>query len=121
MKFCWEGATNCRVSLFPPSTTKKLKSERMPVIVNGETVDDSLVRQEAAMLRPQYEAAMQDKDPIEREMELWEWSRENVIERTLLRQEAWKDPDTVPERQVEEALAPLRERAGCEPGFDEAQ
>ncbi len=39
-----------------------------------------------------------------------EWSRENVIERTLLRQEAEGDTDLVPRDDVERALAELKDR-----------
>src|SRR3982074_1549742 len=60
----------------------------MGLLINGELVEDSVIRQEAAAIRPQYEEAMQGGDPIAAEMQLREWSRENVIERVLLRQEA---------------------------------
>ena len=56
--------------------------------VNGEAIDDAVVREEAANLRPKYYEVMTGGDPIELEMQLREWSRENVIERTLLQQEA---------------------------------
>lgn len=56
--------------------------------VNGEQVADSLLREEAATLRPKYYEVMGSGDPIALEMQLREWSRENVIERVLLKQEA---------------------------------
>jgi len=56
--------------------------------VNGEQIDDSLVREEAAALRPKYYEVMESGDPIALEIQLREWSRENVIERVLLKQEA---------------------------------
>ncbi len=56
--------------------------------VNGEPVPDSLLREEAAALRPKYYEVMPAGDPVELEMQLREWSRENVIERVLLAQEA---------------------------------
>jgi len=56
--------------------------------VNGEAVEDSLVREEAAALRPKYYEVMGSGDPVALEMQLREWSRENVIERVLLKQEA---------------------------------
>ena len=84
----------------------------MPLIINGERVEDSIIRDEANAMRPRYEEMMQDMDPIEREMQLKEWSRENVIERTLLKQEAWKDPEPIPEEQIDEAVAAIEEQAG---------
>ena len=66
--------------------------------MNGETVDDSLIREEANNLRPSYYQMMDGGDPIELEMQLREWSRENIIERVLLRQAA-------PDGDVEKLLA----------------
>ena len=60
----------------------------MGLLINGEYVDDALIRQEMASLRPHYEAMMADMEPVAREVQLKDWSRENVIERVLLRQEA---------------------------------
>jgi parvulin-like peptidyl-prolyl isomerase len=70
----------------------------MPLTVNGEVVDDALIREEANNLRPSYYEMMGGGDPISLEMQLKEWSRENVIERVLLRQAA-------PEGDVEKLLA----------------
>ena len=56
----------------------------MPWFVNGELVDDDAVREEARMMRPQYLESVGPMDPIEAEMQLREWARENVIERMLL-------------------------------------
>ena len=68
----------------------------MPWYVNGELVDDAQVRDEAQMMRPRYQETVTDMDPIEAEMQLREWARENVIERILLRQTALADPEPVP-------------------------
>jgi len=65
------------------------------LIVNGEEVEDALVREEAAAMRPKYYEALGDADPIALEMQLREWSRENVIERVLLKQEAARRSVTV--------------------------
>jgi peptidyl-prolyl cis-trans isomerase C len=72
----------------------------MPLVVNGETIDDSLIREEANALRPSYYEMMGDGDPISLEMQLRDWSKENVIERALLRQAA-------PEGNVEKLLDAL--------------
>ena len=98
----------------------------MGILVNGELVADEIVRQEAEMLRPRYEEMMQDMDPVAREVQLREWSRENVIERVVLRQEACKSGEAVPEELMAEELERLRPTGeGCEDGlsreeFDEA-
>src|SRR5438270_11563301 len=86
----------------------------MAFTVNGELVEDAVIRAESSALRPQYEAAVQGMDPIEAEMQLRDWSRENVIERVLLRQEAASDPDPIPLEAVEEKLRSIRAQAGNE-------
>ena len=64
----------------------------MPLIINGEIVDDQLVREEMRAMRPHLQEAMGGSDPLEIEMRLREWAKENVIERTLLRQAARQQP-----------------------------
>jgi parvulin-like peptidyl-prolyl isomerase len=76
----------------------------MAFTVNGELVEDSVIRAEASALRPRYEEVARNMDPIEAEMQLREWSRENVIERVLLRQEAASDPDPIPAEAIEQTL-----------------
>ena len=82
----------------------------MALLVNGERIDDSEIAREVERLRPQYEQVFADKDVQEREAQLLEWSRENVIERVLLRQEAKKDGWQVPTAEIESALARFREQ-----------
>jgi hypothetical protein len=84
----------------------------MPWYVNGEQVDDAQVRDEAQMMRPRYLETVTDMDPIEAEMQLREWARENVIERILLRQTALADPEPVPEEIVEQGIESARSDAG---------
>lgn len=96
----------------------------MPLEINGEYVDDALIRQEAASMRPRYEELMGDMDPIEREMQLREWARENVIERVLLRQAAMVDPTPIPTEEIDERLSAMFPLAGdpenCEAGATRA-
>jgi hypothetical protein len=80
----------------------------MAFTVNGELVEDSVIRAESNALRPQYEVVAQDMDPVEAEMQLRDWSRENVIERVLLRQEAASDPEPIPIEAIEETLRTIQ-------------
>ncbi|MFH1716476.1 MAG: peptidylprolyl isomerase [Planctomycetota bacterium] len=82
----------------------------MAFIVNGEKIEDSAIKQEVERLRPDYERVFTDQDPKERETQLLEWSRENVVERVLINQEAAKNGGKVPYEQVEAALARLKEQ-----------
>lgn len=96
----------------------------MGLLINGEYVDDAVIRQEAAAMRPRYEEMVEDLDPIAKEMQLREWSRENVIERTLLRQEAMKDATPLPQEEIDERLTAMFPPAGdlenCEAGTTRA-
>ena len=49
-----------------------------------------------------------------------EWAQENVVERMLLRQEACKNPEPVPDDVLEKAVAETVERFGGREKFDEA-
>jgi len=82
----------------------------MALIVNGQKIEDSAIREEVERLRPDYERVFSDQDPKEREAQLTDWSRENVIERVLINQEAKENGGKIPEAQVESALAKLKEQ-----------
>lgn len=84
----------------------------MAVRVNGEIIDDALIQLEIEGLRPHYDRHVPGGDPRAREEQLQDWARENLIERTLLRQEARKDPEPIPEEAVEETLRRLEEEFG---------
>jgi len=96
----------------------------MGLQINGEYVDDVIIRQEAASMRPRYEEMMQEMDPIGREMQLRDWARENVIERVLLRQAAMAAGDPVPPEEIDERLTAMFPPAGdledCEAGTTRA-
>ena len=82
----------------------------MALIVNGERIEDSAIRQEVERLRPDYERVFAEQSLEERETQLLDWSRENVIERVLINQEAKENGQMVPSAEVESALAGLKER-----------
>ena len=81
----------------------------MALIVNGERVEESVVQQEVERLRPRYEEVFTDMDAAERESQLRSWSRENVIERVLIKQEAKKNRSKIPETKIESVLARLKQ------------
>jgi parvulin-like peptidyl-prolyl isomerase len=82
----------------------------MALIVNGEKIEDSAIQQEVERLRPDYERVFTDQEAEEREAQLLDWSRENVIEKILINQEAEKNGDKIPPDQVQTALAKLKEQ-----------
>src|SRR5262249_3000924 len=68
--------------------------------VNGELVDDAAIRDEMRALRPRYEAMVHGLSREQMEAQLRDWSRENIIERVLLRQHALSDPDAAKEDEI---------------------
>jgi len=84
--------------------------------VNGEILDDNAVRDEARMMRPQYMASIGEMDPIEAEMQLREWARENVIERMLLKTAALADPEPIPPEVVDKGVEAVKTEAGGKVG-----
>ncbi len=82
----------------------------MAILVNGERIEDQEIQLEAQRLRPSYEQAFAERDPAEREAQLLDWSKENVIERVLLRQEAKKNGEVIPAADIEAAFTQLKER-----------
>ena len=82
----------------------------MALIVNGEKIEDSAIQQEVERLRPDYEKVFADQDAEEREAQLLDWSRENVIEKILINQEAEKNGDKIPPDHAQAALAKLKEQ-----------
>ncbi|MBN2313096.1 MAG: peptidylprolyl isomerase [Sedimentisphaerales bacterium] len=82
----------------------------MAIVVNGEKIEESAIKQEVERLRPDYERVFADQDPKERESQLLDWSKENVIERVLINQEAQTNGQAIPPDQIESALAKLKEQ-----------
>jgi len=80
----------------------------MAVIVNGEKIEDSTIKEEVERLRPQYEKAFQEMEAKEREAQLLEWSKENLIEKTLLQQEIKEKEPKVPKDRLESIIANLK-------------
>jgi parvulin-like peptidyl-prolyl isomerase len=82
----------------------------MAILVNGQRIEDREIQEEAARLRPSYEQVFSSLEPAARETQLLDWSKENVIERVLLRQEAKSSGPEVPPAEVDAAFARLKER-----------
>ena len=77
----------------------------MPLIVNGEVIDDAVIRNEEDELRPRLREAMPKEDPIVLESRTREWARENAIERVLLRQAAMSDGEPLEADVLDRAVA----------------
>lgn len=75
----------------------------MVLTVNGEKVEEKQIEQEVERLRGHYEKVFHDKPKEEREKQLYDWSRENVIEMTLLVQEAKRRNVPISDEEMKKA------------------
>ena len=80
----------------------------MAFLVNGERIEDSAIHKEAERLRPDYEKVFTDMNPEQREAQLLDWSKENLIEKTLLQQEVKNSEPKIPENRLEAIIANLK-------------
>lgn len=58
--------------------------------INGEKIPWPEIQVEMERLRPEYDARVRQAGKMEGDNQLAEWSEENVVERTLMKQEAVK-------------------------------
>jgi len=84
----------------------------MTLIVNGEKIEDWQVRQEVERLRPSYEKTFADMPDKERQAQLLDWSRENVIEKVLVNQQAQNQSAQIPKAEVETAFTEIKNNCG---------
>ena len=75
----------------------------MTLYVNDQEVKDELIQAEVQNLRPHYEKAFADTPQDQNEKQLLDWSRENVIERTLITQAAEREITDITDEHVEQA------------------
>ena len=86
----------------------------MTISVNGEFIDPADITAEIERMRPDYYQHMDVSDPEKAEAELLNWARENLIERTLLKQKALEFDAPLDEKIIEDEFAVIREEASEE-------
>lgn len=84
----------------------------MTLYVNGQAVEESAIVKEMEKLRPRYEQVFVDMPAEQREQQLREWSRENVIEGVLFRQAAHRDFPQHMSSHLDSAWKQYLERSG---------
>lgn len=88
----------------------------MTLYVNDEKIEDGTLEKEIERLRPHYEEVFAGQDGEEKEQRLVQWSRENLIERVVMKQEAMKlDADFSDE--VDKEYQTVMEQSGGEEKF----
>ena len=89
----------------------------MALYVNGVEIDGKEIEAEIERLRPEYERVFVDQPADEKKKQLADWSRENVIERELIKQAAAKDTVVLADGAVDNAYEALLEQAGGKAEF----
>jgi parvulin-like peptidyl-prolyl isomerase len=88
----------------------------MAFLVNGERIADETIREEERLIRPRLLEQMAGEDPFVLESRVKEWARENIIERTVLRQQALADPEPVPQQTIDEMFESVRSQSPSQSG-----
>ena len=98
----------------------------MGLTVNGEIVPDAALAAEADSLLARFQQLSEDQrrqygftDETMRR-KATEWARENVIERTLMRQAAFEDTEPIPDDVFEKAVENMYKRFGGKDKFQES-
>lgn len=71
------------------------------LIVNGEEIDEGMIREEIARMKPRYVSMFKHQTAEQQNGQLLEWAKENLIERTLLRQAAARYIRRIPAEKLE--------------------
>jgi hypothetical protein len=88
----------------------------MPILINGQRVDDAVVDAEFSNIKA-YHESLGNVSCCERDPEFRATARQNIIARVLLAQEAARAVEPTPEPDVEAALGKLKEDYGGEQWF----
>src|SRR3954449_137384 len=88
----------------------------MALIINGERIDDAVLDGEFSGIKSYFES-LGNVSCCERNDEFRGYARQNVIARVLLAQEAQRAHPPVPDAEIDEAIAKLKEEHGGEQRF----
>lgn len=88
----------------------------MAFYVNGRKIEEEDIQAEMDRLRVEYEKAAVDVEPEAQAKQLYEWSRENIVERILIEQAAEKEL-AIPDDEIEHAYRTLLDQNGGEERF----
>ena len=64
--------------------------DEINITINGESVPFDAIKQEVERMRPHYDKMVRERNQTSSDDQLFEWAKENIVEATLLKQEAAK-------------------------------
>jgi parvulin-like peptidyl-prolyl isomerase len=76
----------------------------MPLTINGEMIDDQVLRDERQRLRRQYAYVYESMQPSAAREWLDLLARQNIVSEVLIRQEAWNDTEPVPAEAIDREI-----------------
>ena len=88
----------------------------MPLVVNGQTIEDVVIDQEFSAIKAHYES-MGSISCCERDDEFRGYARDNIIFRALLTQEAQRSIPEPSDNDIDEAFSKLKKEHGGEEQF----
>ena len=88
----------------------------MPLLVNGQEIDDTIIDQEFSAIKAHYES-MGSMSCCERDEEFKEYARNNIIFRAILTQEAQKAIDEPSSKEIDKAFEELKKDNGGDNQF----
>ncbi len=90
----------------------------MTLYVNGQVIEQTQIQAEIERMRAEYEKVFAAMDSAQREKQLIEWAKENVIEAVLLAQQANQQIGPVDAATLDEAVADIIRQHGGKEAFD---
>src|SRR5687767_1399298 len=88
----------------------------MPLLINGQRVEDAVLENEFAQIKAHYEN-LGNVSCCERDPEFRGYAKDNIVARVLLSQEAARSVEPTPPAEVDEAFARLKQEYGGEEWF----
>ena len=114
-------ANAIRRSFWAAKGFKRYTESVMALLVNGELIDDAALREERKTIRRLLIEQMPHATSSEIEDRAREWAGENLIERVLLRQAAWNDPDPISPQAIDIEMQAVQLKGGSESARDVEQ
>ncbi len=87
------------------------------LVINGETIDDSVIQQQFERMLPRYQQQFPEQPEEEQKATLMQWAKETVTEQILFRQYAATADVDVPHEKVVTQYEQMTQKSGGEQAF----
>src|SRR5690242_10051972 len=76
----------------------------MPLSINGEVIEEQVLRDERQRIRRQYAPVYERLAPADAREWLNTSARQNIVSQVLMRQQAWSDPEPIPTEAIDREI-----------------